>query len=299
MHRTRCVHSGGRGATRMVHALGPGAAARVAPAAASEPEEGAVAAAQDHPGVGAATVRADQEAAHASEHPPCSQRVAFAPGSEGRSRPLPKAAGPGGANEGPAGPAGTAHPQKGGLRSTEAGFDALVREAEAAAFRGWDFSWLDGRLDEEPRPWDWAAVVRSAFPGVRALLDVGTGGGERLAGLAPLPPETSATEGYPPNVPVARARLEPLGVSVVAVDAEKALPFPDDAFDLVTDRHLGCPPSQVCRILRPGGQYITEQVGTGHYRELRGWFGGPAARNRRAVPSRAACGAPRRKRGSP
>lgn len=156
----------------------------------------------------------------------------------------------------------------------EAGFDRLVREAEAAAFRGWDFSWLDGRLDEEPRSWDWGAVVRSAFPGVRTLLDAGTGGGERLADMAPLPPETWATEGYPPNVPVARARLEPLGVSVIAVDAEKSLPFREDSFDLVVDRHLGCPPSEVRRILRPGGHFITEQVGAGHYRELRGWFGG-------------------------
>lgn len=156
----------------------------------------------------------------------------------------------------------------------EATFEELVRDAEAAAFHGWDFSWLDRRLYEEPRPWDWAAIVRAAFPGARTLLDVGTGGGERLAALVPLPPETWATEGYPPNVHVARAVLEPLGVSVVAADAERVLPFPDGAFDLVIDRHLGCPPAEVARVLRPGGRFITEQVGAGHYREMQDWFTG-------------------------
>lgn len=161
---------------------------------------------------------------------------------------------------------------------SDAGFDLLLREAEAAAFQGWEFSWLDGRFEEEPRPWDWGTVVRSGFPGVRAFLDVGTGGGERLAALAPLPPETWATEGYPPNVEVARARLEPLGVSVTAADAEKSVPFPAGCFDLVTDRHVGCPPAEVFRILRPGGHFITEQVGACQYRELRGWFGGDGGR---------------------
>jgi len=34
---------------------------------------------------------------------------------------------------------------------------------------------------------------------------MGTGGGEFLASLAPLPMHTSATEAYPPNVEIARA----------------------------------------------------------------------------------------------
>ncbi len=50
---------------------------------------------------------------------------------------------------------------------SDAGFDLLVREAEAAAFQGWEFSWLDGRFEEEPRPWDWGTVVRSGFPAIR------------------------------------------------------------------------------------------------------------------------------------
>ncbi len=147
-------------------------------------------------------------------------------------------------------------------------FDQLLRDAEDAAFSGWDFSWLRGRMIEEARPWDYAALVRAAFPGVRSLLDIGTGGGERLGALSPLPPHTYATEGYPPNVAVARARLEPLGVRVVATASEDALPFSDGTFDLVIDRHTGVRAAEVHRVLRLGGRFITQQVGSRHNWEL-------------------------------
>lgn len=69
-------------------------------------------------------------------------------------------------------------------------------------FSGWDFSRLAGRR-ESLRPhdtWDYTATVRRAMGGATALLDMDTGGGEFLATLAPLPPDTVAIEGYPPNV---------------------------------------------------------------------------------------------------
>lgn len=147
-------------------------------------------------------------------------------------------------------------------------FERLIRDAEHAAFSGWDFSWVRGRMVEEPRAWDYAAIVRKAMPGARAMLDIGTGGGERLAAMAPLPPETFATEGYAPNVPVARARLAPLGVQVVPTVSDDELPFSDSTFDLVIDRHTGCSAAEVHRVLRPGGHFVTQQVGNRHNREL-------------------------------
>ncbi len=148
-------------------------------------------------------------------------------------------------------------------------FDRLLAEAEHATFSGWDFSWLQGRLVEErDNSWDYPAIVRDAFRGVRSVLDLGTGGGERLSALSPLPPETYATESYALNVPLARARLEPLGVRVVATGSEDEVPFEDAMFDLVIDRHTGAPATEIHRVLRAGGRYITEQVGSGHYWEL-------------------------------
>ncbi|HCU57758.1 MAG TPA: SAM-dependent methyltransferase [Anaerolineaceae bacterium] len=140
-------------------------------------------------------------------------------------------------------------------------FQRLVTEAWTADFSGWDFQWLEGRLVEEPLPWDYARIVSGHFPGVHTLLDIGTGGGELLASLAPLPPETHATETYPPNQIIAKARLEPLGVQVHTLQESASLPFPDHFFDLVINRHDDYHPTETFRILRPGGVFITQQVG--------------------------------------
>ena len=97
-------------------------------------------------------------------------------------------------------------------------FNTLVAEALAQDFSGWDFSWADGRWQEEDPPWDYTAIVRQALPAAGTLLDLDTGGGEILASLVPLPDETIAIESYTPNIAVAKARLEPLGVQVVTPD---------------------------------------------------------------------------------
>lgn len=93
------------------------------------------------------------------------------------------------------------------------------------------------------------------------MLDMGTGGGEYLSWLRPLPPFTCATEGYEPNVPIARQRLEPLGVKVYELPDPEHLPFGDNQFDLVINRHEYYSPQEVLRVMKPEGQFITQQVG--------------------------------------
>jgi SAM-dependent methyltransferase len=137
----------------------------------------------------------------------------------------------------------------------------LVAEAEAAGFSGWDFSWLDHRMIQEDPPWDYPGLVRERLSEAISLLDLGTGGGELLASLAPLPAETHATEAYPPNQPLARERLEPLGVTVHDGIDGAPLSFDEDTFDLVISRHESYNPLEVHRILKRGGGFITQQVG--------------------------------------
>lgn len=149
-------------------------------------------------------------------------------------------------------------------------------EAEfARPFTGWDFSHLAERMEEAATPWDYRRLVAAALPTATAMLDMGTGGGEFLASLGPVPPVAMATEGYAPNLPIARDRLEPLGVRVVAVEEDSALPFGDALFDLVVNRHESYDPNEVRRVLRPGGRFLTQQVGGTNDRDLNRLLGAP------------------------
>jgi SAM-dependent methyltransferase len=166
-------------------------------------------------------------------------------------------------------------------------FEQRLAEAERQPFTGWDFSHIRDRWREDDVGWDYGALVRRRLGAVARLLDLGTGGGEILAALAPLPPETVATEAYAPNVEVARQRLAPLGVRVVAVDGAPdnvhcgpgegigLLPFPERYFPLIIDRHESYYPEEVLRVLEPGGTFITQQVGGGHYVDLHRVLGAP------------------------
>lgn len=140
-------------------------------------------------------------------------------------------------------------------------FETLLAEAQAVTFSGWDFTRYASRWQESKPSWDFGTLLRAAIPQAQALLDLGTGGGEFLASLQPLPPRTAATEGYPPNQPIAHARLEPLGVAVIDANESDRLPFPDGTFDLISNRHSGFNSAEVCRLLRPGGRFLTQQVG--------------------------------------
>jgi SAM-dependent methyltransferase len=140
-------------------------------------------------------------------------------------------------------------------------YQALVDQALSAPFTGWDFSWLDERMVQEEPPWDYTSVVKEHLVNARSLLDMGTGGGEFLASLAPLPPETHATESYPPNQRIAKTRLTPLGVYVHDIQDKSRLPFDNQYFDLILNRHDDFNPLEIYRTLKPGGRFITQQVG--------------------------------------
>jgi len=142
----------------------------------------------------------------------------------------------------------------------------------ARSFQGWDFSGIRSRDLEPGPPWDYAALVSGRAKGRRRALDLGTGGGERLADLRPaLPRRLVATEEWSRNAPVAFQRLRPLGVPVIRCRSVR-LPFSDSTFDLVIDRHEEFSPREVSRVLGAGGEFITQQVGQSEWRELRSFF---------------------------
>ena len=159
-----------------------------------------------------------------------------------------------------------------------AGADRLIDEAAEAAFRGWDFTWLADRSSDQKPPWSYPTLAGQALGVSARALDIDTGGGEVLAALAPFSGTVVATEGYPPNIPVAGTSLKAVGVPLIGVesapdnidqegaapaDTGSHLPFRDGMFDLVLNRHSSYWPSEVARVLRPGGTYLTQQRGDG------------------------------------
>lgn len=128
--------------------------------------------------------------------------------------------------------------------------------------KGWDFSTLfnTGRMKETPLPWDYSQIVKQHMQQADTMLDMGTGGGEFLSSLVPLPNNTYATEGYEPNVKIAEENLSAYNVKVISCYNDNALPFEDNFFDLIINRHEFYESKEVYRILKPGGKFITQQV---------------------------------------
>ncbi|MDG4797373.1 class I SAM-dependent methyltransferase [Micromonospora sp. WMMD1082] len=160
--------------------------------------------------------------------------------------------------------------------TTGARFEELIAEGAAAPVTGWGFDWLAGRATEERPPWGYARLMAARMSTVDVALDIDTGGGEVLAEVPHPPRLLTATEAWPPNVPVARANLRPIGARVVAVAAGAPLPFRDAAFDLVVSRHpVRTDWPEVARVLRTGGTFLSQQIGPGTVRELSEAIMGP------------------------
>jgi SAM-dependent methyltransferase len=136
-------------------------------------------------------------------------------------------------------------------------FNFLISEAQAH-FSGWDFSYIEGREDQAPLRWSY---ISEALLRVRKSQAV------------------CATEAYAPNVPIARERLTPLGVRVVALDEDepRQLPFDSDSFDLILNRHGYYWEPELYRLLKPGGIFLTQQVGDRNDIGIRELLGAPDA----------------------
>ncbi|GAA1419281.1 class I SAM-dependent methyltransferase [Catellatospora coxensis] len=169
-------------------------------------------------------------------------------------------------------------------------------EGAEAPVDGWDFGWFAGRATEQRPSWGYARLLAERAATATAVLDVQTGGGEVyaevLARAARRPATAAATESWPPNLALARRTLTPLGVTVAEAPDGAALPFPDASFDLVASRHPTVTNwAETARVLTPGGDYLSQQIGAGSMRELSEFFLGPVDPGTGRLPQTSAAGA--------
>ncbi len=143
------------------------------------------------------------------------------------------------------------------------------QEEKNAHIHGWDFSHIYGRYEaENDLPWNYEQIVRGYLTENSSIMDYDTGGGEFLLSLNHPYMKTSATEGYPPNVRLCKEKLLPLGINFKECNNPSEIPFADNAFDLIINRHGSFNAGEIYRLLRNNGLFITEQVGEDNDRDL-------------------------------
>ena len=144
-----------------------------------------------------------------------------------------------------------------------------LEEEKNTHIQGWNFSHIYGRYEEEnDLPWDYKNIIKQYLKTEYKLLDIDTGGGEFLLTLKHPFKNTSVTENYLPNVEFCKKNLVPLGINLYEIDGDSLLPFKDNEFDIVINKHGSFNVSELFRILKTGGIFITQQVGAENDKEL-------------------------------
>ncbi|GHU19023.1 methyltransferase [Spirochaetia bacterium] len=139
-------------------------------------------------------------------------------------------------------------------------YEYLTNEYNAH-FAGWNFSYLKGRMEEDILPWNYKTIIERHFSGKETLLDMDTGGGEFLYSLLNLPKNVFATEGYEPNISIAKEKLKEKSIIVKPIKDGGVIPFNDEYFDIIINRHGSYKINELKRVLKEDGIFITQQVG--------------------------------------
>jgi len=134
--------------------------------------------------------------------------------------------------------------------------------------QGWDFSSINGRWNDPNPPWDYNLIVNSYLKDTDILLDMGTGGGEVLLAIGHPYKNTYATEAYVPNLELCQNTLSPLGITIAQTFTDDKLPFENEKFDFIINRHESFDLTEVNRILKHNGYFFTQQVSNHNFYEL-------------------------------
>lgn len=139
---------------------------------------------------------------------------------------------------------------------TQEALDGIL--AGVPARRGWDFSGMNVLV--QPVPWDYREVARRYLRASDVVLDVGTGGGERLRELCSSFGKGLGIDADPEMVRLASSSVAGAGNLRFRVGSSRLESVPE-AFDVILNRHAPLDLDAVAAHLRPGGYFITQQVG--------------------------------------
>ncbi|MGC4189813.1 MAG: class I SAM-dependent methyltransferase [Thermomicrobiales bacterium] len=149
--------------------------------------------------------------------------------------------------------------------------DELQTIADEVGTRsGWDFSRM--HTEREPVPWDYPEIVARYLTPTDTVLDVGTGGGERLLDLANRFGQGVGFDPDPDMVRVAQAnatRTATTHVTFQQAGAEDLASFSPEMFDVVLTRHAPTSAPGLDRVAKPGGYFVCQGVGSRNMENIR------------------------------
>ena len=120
-------------------------------------------------------------------------------------------------------------------------------------------------------PWDYMLRAAELVQSAHRVLDMGTGDGLRFSSICrDFRGYAVATEEWTASASVAAPLFRSMKIGLVRCRSH-FLPFSDNSFDVVLNRHEEFTPTEVTRVLRQGGSFLTQQWGAS-WGELRRFF---------------------------
>lgn len=126
---------------------------------------------------------------------------------------------------------------------------------------GWDFSTV--RAECAPPLWNYVDVVCQYLKRTDRVLDIGTGGGEIFLSLSSYFGNGVGIDHNPAMIDRARINQSAELIDNITLTTMEggALQFDAETFDVVLLRQAKAYVSEIVRVLRPGGYFITQQIG--------------------------------------
>ena len=147
---------------------------------------------------------------------------------------------------------------------------------EVGSVSGWDFGKISKQTKTIGEKWDYFKLVMKYLNKDTYLLDIGTGGGEKLIGFAKAVRKAVGIDHSEEMVSTANNNLNKSGlknVEFTKTDSTRKYPFSSNSFDLVICRHAPFNSEEIFRVLKTGGLFITQQVGEKDKENFKNIFG--------------------------
>lgn len=142
---------------------------------------------------------------------------------------------------------------------------------------GWSFSKLDNKVERKHNYNYYRKVVENISP-ESVVLDIGCGSGEKSIRYYSLAKKVVMLDIENEMLKKAKANQKKYygdkkgKFTFVLGDGDGKLNFKDESFDIVVSRHCGANMSEVYRILKKGGVFISEDIDDNDCIELKDYF---------------------------